>query len=67
MANREARARDHLISSRRQVERRLSDLRRSINRELGAWAPRNKVWVIPLVAFACGMAVAMASRRKAKR
>ncbi len=46
-----------LVSSRQDLELRLGDLRQAMNREIG-WAPKGKTWVLPLTAFACGVALA---------
>ncbi len=59
------RALDQLQSRRHEAEERLADVRRSFDREIG-WAPRSKAWVLPLVAFAVGLTLALARRRKAK-
>lgn len=61
---RERAAQERLASRRRQAEERLADLRRAVDRELGAWAPTRAVWALPLVAFACGLALALAARRR---
>ena len=55
---------DRLAGRRRQAEQRLSDLRRAFDRELGTWAPKQARWAVPLVAFACGLALALASKRR---
>jgi hypothetical protein len=61
--NRERAALERLADRRAQAEERLSDLRRAVGRELGVWAPRRAVWALPMVAFACGLALALAARR----
>ena len=53
---------DRLDASRRNFEGALTDVRTAISRELG-WAPK-AVWVGPLVAFGCGVALALALGRK---
>lgn len=55
---------ERLESRRREAEQRLSDVRLAISSELGALAPRRAAWAIPLVGFACGIALALATRRK---
>ena len=50
-------AESQLESRRRQAEDRLDDVRQALGREIG-WVPRGKTWVLPLVAFAFGLAVA---------
>ncbi len=57
------RALERLRSRRLTAEARLDDVRRSFDREVG-WAPRSKVWVLPLVAFAVGLTLALARRRR---
>lgn len=52
-----------LHRSREQAETRLADVRQALDREIG-WAPRKKVWVLPLVAFAFGLALAAAWRSR---
>lgn len=54
---------DRLDNRRRQAEQRLGDVRTALDREVG-WAPRARVWILPLVAFACGLAVAGTARRR---
>ncbi|MEE8525365.1 MAG: hypothetical protein V3T72_15620 [Thermoanaerobaculia bacterium] len=54
---------DRLDNRRRQAEQRLTNVRAALDREVG-WAPRTRVWILPLVAFACGLAVAGAGRRR---
>lgn len=53
----EERRRERLLAKRRVVEDRLSDLRRSIDRET-RFLPVGQGAVLPLVAFACGVALA---------
>ena len=55
-------AREKLHRKRLTVEERLDELRRAIGRELG-WTPKTKMWIVPLMAFACGVALALAKRR----
>jgi hypothetical protein len=52
-----------LSQHRQKVEQRLADLRSAIESEVG-WAPKAKAWVLPLVAFACGIALAFAVRHR---
>ncbi len=66
MARKRSKALERLENRRQLAEHRLSDLRRSIDRQLGSLAPRGAFWVVPMVAFACGLALAM-TRRKPKR
>ena len=47
---------------RRELETRLDNLRRSLDREFG-WAPAAKVWGLPLIAFACGLALGLRRAR----
>ena len=49
---------------RHEVEQRLEVLRRSFEREV-SWLPKGRGWLLPLVAFGCG--VALAGRRKSRR
>ena len=51
------RATENLASRRQELEARFDDLRRALDRELG-WAPAAKTWVLPLAAFASGLALA---------
>lgn len=67
MAKTETKALERLNDRRRQVEERLGDLRRAVDRELGTWAPKKAVWAVPLVAFACGLALALATHSRKKR
>ena len=55
---------ERLASRRLEAERRLEDLRQALEREVG-WAP-GRVWVAPVVAFACGlmMARSLGGRRR---
>ena len=57
-----SKTKDRLDASRREFEGRLTDVRTAISRELG-WSPK-AVWVAPLVAFGCGVALALAVGRK---
>ena len=59
------RALERLQDRRLAAEARLADVRRSLDREVG-WAPRSKVWVLPLVAFGVGLALALARRRRSR-
>ena len=63
-SKRQQAALDRLHSRRQEAESRLADLRHSLDRELGAWAPTRAVWILPMVAFACGVALALASRQR---
>ncbi len=63
MASKKA-ALEELETRRREAAERLSELRRSLDRELGKLAPRKRLLAVPVVAFACGLAVALALRRK---
>ncbi len=59
-------AMERLADSRRELEARLDDVRHALKSEIG-WAPKAKTWVLPMVAFASGMAAAawlVARRRK---
>ncbi len=67
MAKKETEALERLSDRRRQMEERLADLRRAVDRELGAWAPKRAAWAVPLVAFACGLALALAAKGRKKR
>ncbi len=51
------RAIESLESRRRELESRFGDLRRALDREIG-WAPAARSWILPLAAFASGMALA---------
>ena len=52
-----------LDESRREMEERLGDLRRTVDRELGTLAPRRAAWLVPLVGFAAGIALAALLRK----
>lgn len=54
---------DRVEASRRQVEKRLAEVRRAMNREVGL-VPRTAAWVLPLAAFAVGLALASRARRR---
>ncbi len=56
---------DRLASRRQDLESRLGDLRQALDREIG-WAPKGKTWVLPMAAFACGVALAawLVARRR---
>lgn len=54
-----------LAESRERAEARLSTLRESLGRELG-FAPR-KMWWVPVVGFAFGLAMARAVGAKRKK
>ncbi len=58
---------DRLASRRQDLESRFQDLRQALDRELG-WAPTSRTWVLPLVAFASGLAIAawLVARRREK-
>jgi len=57
------RALNSLSHHREQVEQRLVELHDALESEFG-WAPKAKTWVIPLMAFACGVALAFAVRQR---
>ncbi len=59
------RALNELGRRREQVEERLVGLHDALESEFG-WAPKAKGWVIPLMAFACGVALAFALRQKTR-
>jgi hypothetical protein len=46
---------------RQRVEENLTRLREAIGREIG-WAPRARAWILPIAAFAVGVAVALNRR-----
>ncbi len=48
---------ERLASRRQELESRFDDMRRALDREIG-WVPAAKTWVLPLTAFATGLAVA---------
>ena len=50
---------------RRQVQDNLARLQEAIGREVG-WAPTARRWILPIVAFAVGTAVALGRRRRAR-
>ncbi|MEM8932375.1 MAG: hypothetical protein AAGE94_14430 [Acidobacteriota bacterium] len=52
-----ARADQRVADKRRAVEDRLSDLRQSIDREV-RFMPKGQGATLPLVGFACGLAIA---------
>lgn len=53
---------EQLQSRRQTAETRLTDVRRSLEREI-SWFPRSQTWVLPLVAFGLGLALALRARR----
>ncbi len=60
------RAIERLASRRQELESRFGDLRRALDREIG-WVPAARTWILPLTAFATGVALAawlVARRRK---
>lgn len=57
-----SRALERLDDRRREAERRLDDVREALRREVG-WRPE-KPWIVPLVGFACGLALAVGVRLK---
>lgn len=63
MSEPDARSLEKIRESRRRAEERLGELRRSMDRELGRYAPKRAVWIVPAVAFACGIALAVALRQ----
>lgn len=48
---------DQLASRRQEFEAQFANLRQSVGREVG-WTPKGKTWIMPLTAFACGVAIA---------
>jgi len=64
MSRKRQKAMTQLLNRRRRAEERLSDLRRSLDRELGGYVPTRGSWAVPLVAFACGVALAFAAPRR---
>ena len=52
--------------SRRLVERRLADLRAAAHADLGL-VPRSGGWVVPVVGFAVGFALAVRAFRRRRR
>lgn len=62
----ETEARAKLEASRRRLEARFTEARDTLEREVG-WAPRTGVWVVPLVAFAGGLALAGLLRHARRR
>ncbi len=65
-ANRTSPAIAELASRRQELESRFVELRRALDRELG-WSPATRTWMLPLAAFASGLALAawlVARRRK---
>lgn len=62
----ETRATQRLEERRREAQARFEDLRKSLDRELG-WVPR-RMWWLPVVGFACGMALSGAvGKRRSRR
>jgi len=57
---------DRLARRRRRAEDRLDELRDTLDREFG-WAPTAKAWVVPLVGFATGLALAAGLARRKRR
>lgn len=64
MIEKKSDALERLAEKRRVLENKVADLRQAVSRETG-WAPGNN-WLIPLIGFACGVALAVAvkSRRE---
>lgn len=64
MTDRKSEAIERLEEQRRALENTLANVRQAVSRETG-WSPGNN-WLIPLVGFACGVALAIAvtSRRR---
>lgn len=58
----ESKAMQRLERSRQEARARFEDLRQSIDREVG-WAPR-QMWWLPVVGFACGLALSGAMGKK---
>ena len=58
-------AMERLASRRQDLEARFADVRQALDREIG-WAPQGKTWLVPIAAFACGVAIAtwLVSRRR---
>ena len=56
----------HVAASRRRVEERLADLRRTLHETTGI-APRGAAWVIPAVGFAVGFSFAVRAWRRRRR
>lgn len=50
-------ASDRLASRRQEFESRFDDMRRALDREIG-WLPGARTWILPLTAFASGVALA---------
>jgi len=61
----ETKATKRLEQSRREAQARFEDLRQAIGREVG-WVPR-QMWWLPVVGFACGLALSGAvGKRRSK-
>lgn len=54
----ETRATKRLEQRRREAQARFEDLRQALDREIG-WVPRH-LWWLPVVGFACGLALSAA-------
>ena len=55
-----------VLASRRRVEERLEELRRTVHETTGL-VPRGKAWVIPAVGFAVGFSMAVRAWRRRQR
>ncbi len=65
MVGKNSEALERLARQRRELESRVDDLRRAVSRETG-WTP-GKTWIVPVVGFACGLALAMAVKARRGR
>lgn len=65
MIDKKSEAVERLALQRRELETRVEDLRRAVARETG-WTP-GKTWIVPVVGFACGLALAMAVKARRGR
>lgn len=57
---------DQVAASRRRVEERLADLRRTVHETTGI-VPRGTAWVLPAVGFAVGFSFAVRAWRRRQR
>ena len=55
-----------VLASRRRVEERLADLRRTVHETTGI-VPRGSAWVLPAVGFAVGFSFAVRAWRRRQR
>lgn len=62
MTDKKSEAMERLEQQRRALENKVADLRLAVSRETG-WTPGN-AWLVPLIGFACGLALAVAVKSR---